>query len=374
MDTTPSPRTDAPAEWYAAWLQRLAAEPYRFDFYQALRRVESAHPHLPRLGEAMRPADEPMRVAQSAEMTFAPAPLHAVQTDKVSGLPRLMQRIFGLVGPNGALPIHLTELARERQMHHADPVLQRFFDTLTNRFALLFYRAWASAQPVVSLDRPGDNAFARRLGALFGIGIAPIQQRDALRDDAKLHFTGRLARQTRDADGLQSWCRSEFDLPVRIDQWQGHWMPLARAERTRLHTSAALRGPGQQLGRGAVLGASVWDVQHKFRIVIGPMPLARYLDFLPGGRDLARLQAMVRQWVGLEFAWDLQLVLARADIPRVQLARGVGALGRSAWLGRYRRAGDSADMVIDVESTLGRRRPPLHPSSAPNASTTRTSP
>jgi type VI secretion system protein ImpH len=61
--------------------------------------------------------------------------------------PRLMQRIFGLLGPNGALPLHLTEYARERAQHHGDPTFQRFLDTLTHRFALLFYRAWAEAQP-----------------------------------------------------------------------------------------------------------------------------------------------------------------------------------------------------------------------------------
>ena len=54
------------------WLERLAAEPYRHDFYQVMRRFEARHPQLPRLGEALRPADEPLRVGQPAELTFAP--------------------------------------------------------------------------------------------------------------------------------------------------------------------------------------------------------------------------------------------------------------------------------------------------------------
>lgn len=349
---------DAPAPAYAAWLQRVMAAPYRYDFYQLLRHIESAHPHLPRLGEALRPADEPVRVAQSAELTFAPAPVNEVVFG-AEGTPRLMQRIFGLIGPNGPLPIHLTELARDRSLHHADPVLQRFLDTLTNRFALLFYRAWATAQPVLSLDRPGDTAFARRLGSLFGIGSETLTGRDALGDAPKLYFSGRLSRQARDADGLLNWCRATFDVPVRIEQWCGHWMPLAPDERTRLRSRD---GQGSQgVGRGAVLGSSVWDVQHKFRIVIGPVGLARYLAFLPGGHDLDRLLAMVRQWVGLEFAWDLQVILARAEVPRLQLRHGGGRLGRTSWLGHYRRPGDARDMTIDVEGTLGRRRPARSP-------------
>ncbi len=336
---------------YGAWLQRVSDQPWRFDFYQSLRRIESAHPQWPRLGEALRPSEEPVRLVQPAELTFAPATLHALHF-KTDGPPRLSQRVFGLLGPNGPLPLHLTELARERSQHHNDPGLQRFTDLLTHRFTLLFYRAWAQAQPSLSLDRPGDRQFSRRLGALSGLGNETTMERDAAGDAAKLHFTGRLSRQTRDADGLLSWLRSEFDAPVTIEPWCGHRMALGADERTRLR-SVGMHGRGQQVGRGAVLGASVWDVQHKFRIVVGPLPEARYHGFLPGGTDLARLQAMVRQWVGLEFAWDLKLILARADVPRLRIGRS-GELGRSSWLGRHAPSRDADDLVIDVEGTLQR--------------------
>ena len=230
-----SPNPVAPHPEFVRWLRGVAAAPHRFDFYQTLRHIESANPHLPRLGEAVRPADEPVRVAQAAELTFAPSPLHAVIFPE-AGTPRLLQRIFGLIGPNGPLPMHMTELARERALQHADPALQRLLDTFTHRFALLFYRAWAQAQPVLSLDRTADTQFARRLGSLFGLGLETAVGRDAVGDQAKLHFTGRLAGQTRDADGLLGWCRSEFGAPVAIEQWCGHWMRLSLDERTRLRS------------------------------------------------------------------------------------------------------------------------------------------
>lgn len=348
---------------HARWLEQVAAEPWRYDFYQVLRRFESDHPHLPRLGEARRPSDEPVRIGQPADLSFAPSSLQSVVRDG-RGAPRVYQRIFGLVGPNGALPTHLTELARERARQHNDPSLQRFLDLFTHRFALLFYRAWAQAQPVLDLDRPGDGGFERRLGALAGLGSDALLQRDAAGAAAKLHFTGRLARHVRDAEGLLAWARAQFDAPITIEQWCGHWMPLARDERTRL----GAREP-QGLGQGAVIGSAVWDVQHKFRLVVGPMRLARYVSFLPGGDDLSRLQAMVRQWVGLEFEWDVKLVLVRADVPRLRLGRvpgsPAGALGRTAWLGQRRPAangdaGDAGDLVMNVERMLQapRRRMP----------------
>jgi len=350
----------APDPAYSAWLQTVAAEPWRHDFYQLLRHIEAANPQLPRLGEALRPSDEPVEVTMPAELNFAPAPIQSLKLD--ARRPRVLQRIFGLTGPNGPLPTRITELTRERRMQAGDATLQRFFDLLSHRFTLLFYRAWAQAQPTISLDRRDDHSVTLRLGALFGIGSESLLDRDAVGDAAKLHFTGRLARQVRDADGLLQWCRSEFDAPVRIEQWQGHWMPLDPEERTRLrhrHRNSV----SQQLGRGVVLGEKVWDVQHKFRIVIGPLSEDRYHAFLPGGSDLAHLRAMVRQWVGLEFEWDLQLILRRGEVPLLKLGRS-GELGRSTWLGRYTKQTDADDLVIDVERTLTRARVRREASSA----------
>lgn len=344
------------ADRFDAWLQGLPGGGMGLDFYQALRRIEAAHPHLPRLGQARRPADEPVRVSQPPDLSFAPTPVVGLARKPGGGPVLLRQRLFGLLGPNGPLPTHLTELARDRSQHHGDPTLQAFTDLLAQRFSLLFYRAWAEAQPVLSRDRPGANRFDQRLGALFGMAEPALLARDAVGDAAKLHFTGRLSRQVRDADGLQAWCRSELGLPLKVLQWQGHWMPLDRAERTRL----AGAGRGQPLGAGAVLGGQVWDVQHKFRIVIGPLGADGFARMLPDGEGLARLRAMVRQWVGLEFEWDVQLVLKKAEVPALRLARqpspGAPRLGRSTWLGHYRRPQDASDMVMNPERLPRLRR------------------
>jgi len=337
---------------FEAWLSEVESAAYKFDFYQVMRRIASANPQLPPLAEALRPKDEPIRVSQPAELDFPPASLHSLQRP-ADGPPRLKQRLFGLLGSNGALPLHLTEHVRDRATHHGDTTLQRFIDMLTHRFALMFYRAWAEAQPTVNLDRPGNKANFNRLGALIGIGLPSLQDRDALPDTSKLHFVGRLARQTRDADGLLAWCRSEFDVPVAIEQWCGHWMALAKDERSRLG-----RRSGAVLGRSAVLGSSVWDVQHKFRIVMGPLRLQQYKRLLPGGADLPRLQALVRSWVGIEFAWDLKLILLRSDVPRFQLGVRQMGIGHGAWLGPLRRAGDADDLCIDVERSRAARTAP----------------
>jgi type VI secretion system protein ImpH len=325
---------------------RIAARPTAFDLFQALREIEAAHPDLPLLGDALRPSDEPIRFAEEASLTFAPTPITALESSS-SGRPRLIQRVFGFFGPNGALPIHLTEYARERVLHHADPTFLRFVGMLLHRFGLFFYRAWARAHPVVSIQRGDDSTIVRHVGALIGLAEPQLRRRDALGDYAKLYFVGRLARQVRDADGLEAWLRLHFGVPVRVEEFVGHWMALEPEERSRL-ALAAQRG----LGRGAVLGAAVWDVQHKFRIVIGPLPWDRFAALLPGGSPLAQLRAMVRQYVGFEFNWDLRLILRRSDVPgwRLGAPGGAGQLGRTSWMGGRRSDRDADELVMNVES------------------------
>jgi len=331
---------------------RLAKDASSFDLFQAMRQIECAFPDKPRLGDAMRPIEEPFRFAQEASLIFAPAPVAALERASESARPRLVQRVFGFLGPNGALPTHLTEYARERQLYHGDRTFGRFLDTLLHRFGLFFYRAWARAQPVVALDRPNDAPIVRHIGSLFGLIEPALRNRDALGDFPKLFFAGRLARSVRDADGLEAWLELQFGGPVRVDQFQGHWMPLGREERTRL-----MRDGQPAVGRGAVLGKAVWDVQHKFRVVVGPLPWERFARLLPDSKVLEQLRALVRQYVGFEFAWDLRLILKREDVPAWNLAgrrdRRIGRLGRTAWLNGnvgFRRTADADDLIMNVES------------------------
>ena len=324
----------------------------KFDLFQAMRRIENVFMDRPRLGDAMRPSEEPIRFAQEPSLIFAPAPIAALERKDIARPPRLVQRVFGFMGPNGALPIHLTEYARERQLYDSDPTFVRFLDTLLHRFGLFFYRAWARAQPVVGLDRPADATIVRHVGALIGVVERSTRERDALGDFPKLFFAGRLARSVRDADGLEAWLGLQFGVTVHVAQFQGHWMPLGREERSR-----QMRDGQSAVGRGAVLGRTVWDVQHKFRIVIGPLRWERFAALLPGGHGLEQLKALVRQYVGFEFAWDLRLILRREDVPSWTLDGRrdgrVGRLGRTAWLDggkAFSRKRDADDLVMNVES------------------------
>ena len=319
----------------------LAEAPYRFGFFHALRCIECAHPRQPRIGESARPADDSVRLGQRPTLAFAPSTLAAYEPGAQGLPPRLLVYFLGLFGPNGPLPLHLTDYARERINNAKDPTFARFADVFHHRALSLFYRAWASSRPTVSFDRPESDRFADYVASLFGLGMRSLRNRDGVADIAKLHYAGHLSCQTHHADGLISLLADFFRLPVALDEFVGHWMLLPSDCQWRLGESPETGA----LGISTTVGGRIWDRQCKFRVVFGPLAIDDYESMLPGGSNLSRLVALVRNYVGDELAWDLNLILKRQEVPPLKLG-GTGRLGWTSWLSSGEPDKDADDVYL----------------------------
>jgi type VI secretion system protein ImpH len=339
----------------------LTKDATQFDFYHVLRLLDASVPGSVPLGRAARPRDEPVRFTQQPSLVFAPASLHQYKPGVAAyGLGRLSIHHFGLFGPNGALPQHLTEYVQERVLHSKDETIARFCDIFQHRMILLFYRAWADCQAVTSLDQPARNSFGRYSGSLVGLGQASLQNRDTVPDHHKLHHAGHLARQTRNVEGLIRPLTALLRVPVVMKEYCMQWLTLAEGDRTRLTTIALAGGKSRQrielgaassrLGLGAILGSCVPDVQHKFRLIIGAMSLREFERYLPGGVRFTQVRDWVRNYLGVELAWDARLLLKRDQVPAVQLGQ-YGQLGWTSWLGMQaeKRSKDADDVLLDME-------------------------
>jgi type VI secretion system protein ImpH len=104
-------------------------------------------------------------------------------------------------------------------------------------------------------------------------------------------------------------------------------MELPSNGRCRLGES---QGSGM-LGMNVVIGSHKWECHQKFRIVFGPLALSEYQRVLPGGETLARLVALVRNYVGDELTWDVNVILDKEEVPPLELGR-MGQLGWTTWL------------------------------------------
>lgn len=308
-------------------LAALEADASAFDFFAALRLLECAHPAQPRIGTSLHSRDDAVRFGHAPSLAFAPTMLGQMLAPNQGAPARLDVRFFGLMGANGPLPQHLTDYVRDRERNAGDATLTRFLDVFHHRMIALFYRAWASAQPVVSLDRAHADRFSDYLASLIGLGMPSLRDRDAVPDGVKLHYAGQLAAHHRNADGLAQTLSDYFKVPVHIEQFVGHWMRMPIDACCHLRSDAGMQAV---LGTSTVIGTRVWNCQHKFRVVIGPLDYPDYQRLLPGGASFARLRDWVRNYAGLAYDWDINLQLKRASVP--PLALGQARTGWTTWL------------------------------------------
>lgn len=373
-------------------LELMKVRPQDFDFWHALRRLECLSADKPRFGTALAPRDESVRLGQEAAFDFAATNWTSVDLVlKGSDAARLRQRVFGLLGPNGPLPLHLTEFTRElllgdQQEKKLGEDLRGFLDMLIQRPGMQFYRAWAQAQPVVGLDREGDDPFAAYIASLCGEAQLRDENIDGVPRSRRLYFSGWLGRVVRSVEGLGSWLSGGLGVPVRVAPFQPHWMPLEDSACTRigepvrvaplqLHRMSLeandrtrltdVDNPPRRLGSDATLGSRVWDIQHKFQLAIGPLNATEYVEFLPPSRSLSstggkfrELRSMVRRYIGQEFDWDLRLSIFTTEIRRLVLGRRpepsdspglTTRLGYGTWLGRPRGSSFVADLILEPE-------------------------
>lgn len=308
-----------------ALIGQLQATPWRYGFLALLRRI-GADPQIDPIGTARRPRTEPFRLGQQPSLAFAPREIASIA--EANG--RLKIRLFGLgmLGPNGPLPIHVTEIAREREVNRRDVTLVNFLDIFHHRSLTLLYRAWASAQAAAGLDRPNDERFSFYVASLIGLDVDEID-RGAVPAHARLAASAHLVREARNPDGLRATLAHYFGVQVAIEEHVFHWIDVAPRNQSRLGKS----GASATLDQRAVLGEQLPDRQHKFRIVIGPLDIDQYLRFTPRGDDLPKLIQWVRAFVGREFEWELELRIKPHSAPPAVVG-GPQQLGWSGWLGR----------------------------------------
>ncbi|MCX7099559.1 MAG: type VI secretion system baseplate subunit TssG [Methylococcales bacterium] len=321
----------------------LQKAPHRYGFFQVMRLLECAYKDKARFGLSNRPSLEPpIRFGQDVSLAFEAATLTAFIRRKAGLVPVLKQRFLGLFGPNGPMPLHLTEYLHERIHFYRDQTLSGFADMFHHRMVSLFYRAWANTEPTVSFDRPESDRFSTYVGSLAGFGADAMQGRDAMPDLAKLYYTGFLAKQSKSAEALRALLADYFRLTVSIEQFVGEWLFIQDTDLTRLGISP-LTG---ELGCSAILGSQVWSCQHKFRIRFGPLHLPEYLSLLPTGDRLEQLVAIIRNYIGDELSWDVNLVLTKDQVPCAQLG-GNTHLGWTSWLGERHTDKDADDLRLN---------------------------
>jgi type VI secretion system protein ImpH len=357
--------------------ERLLAEGYAFDFFQAVRLLEKLAPERRPVGQDAPPRTEVARFRGHAALSFPPSAIYQIEPPATPEAPPSMTVTFmGLTGPSGVLPRHYTELLmRSRDIKGPERyVVRDWFDLFNHRLISLFYRAWTKYRFWLTYER-GEYAqldpdlFTLSLYSLIGLGSRSLRNRlrVAVRPDSAgpqrervlarvddlvlLYYAGLLAHRPRCALSLERLLGDYFGLSIRVLQFQGQWLQLDPESQSRF----SAEGGNTELGVNVIAGERVWDVRSKIRLRLGPLGYARFLSFLPDqspvlqSKEFFKLMHLVRFYIGPQLKVDVQLILKGKEIPVCQMlpSRTDGPrLGWNCWLTSQPMERDSDDALF----------------------------
>ena len=152
-----------------------------------------------------------------------------------------------------------------------------------------------------------------------------------------------MARQSRNPEGLIQILKSFFGVEVALKEFIPQWIEIHPEHQIQLgHTPLGL-------GQDTILGRRIKDAQHKFRLTLGPLNADEYRRFFPKEQKAKELVSWVRQYIGIELAWDVQLVLDQDECKGIRLGQS-GSLGLESFLGhRSPERGHFDELIIDYE-------------------------
>lgn len=329
-------------------VQRLLDEPYKFEFFQAVRLLEI---WLKQNGVSQKSAvSDYLRFKNRITLSFPASELDALipqpptigktdaqvlaalrkgELNHISITPTFM----GFLGGNGALPAHYTERIATHMLLERDDGPKAFLDTFSNRALALFYEAWRKYRLALKYEHSQEDRFLPLLLSLAGIGQPSLQNRlnaggEGVLDQSIAYYAAAFRQRPVSAASMQKVLSAYFVAPIQIAQFIGGWYAVPQHQQTQLGGSSAV------LGSGAMAGTRVWQRDLCMHLVIGPLAREMFDDFLPTKRAAKALKKMLTMFTGMSIEYEVRLVLRKEDVNGISLNanENVGRLGWNSFL------------------------------------------
>jgi len=316
-----------------------------FSLFQLLRLLEQLHPDRRPVAGFGDPGAEVVRLSQNPSLSFPAREVESFGQEGEGPFP-LQTNVFGLVGAMGVLPHAYSTLVLER-LRARDSSFRSFLDLFHHRILSLFYAAWRKGFPELALERGEEDLHRRHLLDLVGMGHEPAEGFSGSSTDSLAWYAGLLAPPARSGPALEQLLADRFGTPVEVEPFVGGWIRLEEMDLCLLGEEE----DGMILGGGAVVGDEVWDPHARIRIRMGPLTRAQYDDLLPGAPGNEALRRLTKFFTHDQFEIELQLILARDEVPGTVLggeARMEAPLGWSTWLRSHPRLSDADETILTL--------------------------
>jgi type VI secretion system protein ImpH len=341
-------------------VQCLLDEPYRFQFFQAVRLV------VQWLGEhgvaPERALIDHLRFDNSLLLGFSPSQIEGLKAKGDGAINthaalvqalleqqmvqvRITPSFMGFLGGNGALPVHYTERFAAYQLIEKDEAPRAFLDMFSNRALALFYEAWRIYRFEHAIN-DGKDTLLPLLLTLAGFQAgADANNSDGVSDETIALYAGVMQQRPMSSVVLGRVLSSHFSVPIEIEEAVGYWSPLEPQEQ------CSLGGMNATLGDNMILGQSSWRPDLGARLRIGPLNRADFERFLPNAPASTALTKMLSLFGDQTITYEIQLILRAQEVRQICLGVpiGLGArLGRDSFLVSVSSSTDRADMSYQV--------------------------
>ena len=289
----------------------LFEEPFRFEFFQAVRLIEKLFPKKKPVGGDALPHEEIVRFRSRIALDFPASEIQEIseRTDPTAAEPTLemFENFMAMAGVSGVLPTHYTELLYSR-IRYRDTAMWAFLDIFTHRAASLFYRAWGKYRIPIGYES-GNDSFTSYLFDFVGLGTQGLRGRMSLEDESLLPYAGLISQKPHSLSAVENTVSDYFGVPAKIEQFFGQWIDLSPSDWTLVGSA------NHKLGFRTIAGTKLWDQRSKYRVRLGPLTVAQYLAFLPVGSAYKPLRSLLRFVNGNESDFDVQLELMKEQVP-----------------------------------------------------------
>ena len=303
---------------------RLFEEFYRFSFFRAVHLLESLLPGRKALGQTLAPFEEAVRFCVKPGSVFPPSDISDLRPAEETGPVAMEIPFMGLIGPSGVLPYWINELAIER-VREKDFSLTAFFDIFHHRLIALFYLAWKKHRFPENYLPGAKDRLSRCLLALMGLGTQGLAPRLRLPLESLIFYSGLLSRPAPSAAAIEATVEYFADTTVQVEQFIDRMIPVSPEDQTQLGTANG------SLGADAMCGSQAWESQTKFRVNLGPMGYQAFVHFMPSADMLEPIFSLVRYMVGIEYEFEIGVILHREEVPPCVLGLATPTSPRLGW-------------------------------------------
>ncbi|MBT8341748.1 MAG: type VI secretion system baseplate subunit TssG [Desulfatitalea sp.] len=298
-----------------------------FAFFQAVRLLR----HLVKDNRSVAQVDfsDWIRVRPHLSLAFPTADIETIESADADDHYRITATFLGLYGSMSPLPTFYTEdlLAEERQ---DESVSRDFLDIFNQRLYDLLYTGWLKYRQYFQVAETQSPEHLERLYCLIGMGPQRLRRGETPAGDAYrlLRYIGLFTQFPRSAAGLATMLSDALKgVPLRTLPCIPRKAKIPESQTLKMGLS------GCMLGMDSYVGDEIEDRMGKFRIQIGPVNQADFLNFTPGGPGYQTLTALTELYINEPLAYEVELILAERQAKTASLGDPMrSALGVTTWV------------------------------------------